>query len=43
MKKLIMVMATALAGAMLLIADTETVGGITWTYRITGDALVVLT
>ena len=28
---------TLLAAAMPIIADTETVGGYTWTYRINGD------
>ena len=33
MKKLIMIMAVAVAAAMPLMADTETVGGYTWEYR----------
>ena len=37
MKKLIMMLATAFAAAMPLMAETETVGGYTWTYRINGD------
>ena len=37
MKKLIMIMAVAVAAAMQIAADTETVGGYTWTYRINGD------
>ena len=37
MKKLMMVMATAIAAAMPLMADMETVGGYTWTYRIRND------
>ena len=36
MKKLIM-LTTAFAVAMPLMADTETVGGYTWTYRINGN------
>ena len=38
MKKLIMTMAVAIAAAMPLVAETETVGGYTWTYHINGDA-----
>ena len=37
MKKLMMVLTTAIAAAMPLMAATETVGGYTWTYRIIGD------
>ena len=36
MKKLI-VLTAALAATMPLMAETETVGGYTWTYRINGD------
>ena len=35
-KKLAMMMATAFAAAMPLMADTETVGDYTWMYRISG-------
>ena len=35
MKKLMMLVA-ALAAAMPLMAETEEVGGYTWTYRISG-------
>ena len=37
MKKLIMMMAVAIAAAMPLMADTEMVGGYMWTYQIKGD------
>ena len=36
MKKMLMALA-AVAVAFCAWADTETVGGYTWTYRITGD------
>ena len=32
-----MILAVALVVAMPLMAETETVGGYTWTYRINGD------
>ena len=37
MKKLMMVLVMAFAAAMPLLADEETVGGYTWTYRINGE------
>ena len=37
MKKLIMMLAAALAAVMSLLANEETVGGYTWTYRIVDD------
>ena len=37
MTKKLMMFALACAAAMPLIADTETVGGYTWTYRLNGD------
>ena len=36
-KKLTMMLAAAVAVAIGAWADTETVGGYTWTYRINGD------
>ena len=36
MKRLVM-LAVAIAAAMMAIAETEKVGGYTWTYRINGD------
>ena len=36
-KKLTMALAVALAAAIPIMADTETVGGYTWTYRVSGD------
>ena len=41
MRKLIM-LATAFAAAMPLVADTETVGGYTWTYEIYGDTAEIV-
>ena len=37
MKKFVMLMAAAFATAMPMMADTQTVGGYTWYYRIDGD------
>ena len=42
MKKLILVLAAAFAAAMPLMADTETVGGYTWTYQISGEMAMIL-
>ena len=42
MKRLIMMMAAAVAAAFGAWADTETVGGYTWTYRINGDTAGIL-
>ena len=39
MKRLVM-LAVAVAAAMPLMAETETVGGYTWTYRINGGTAV---
>ena len=41
MKKLMMVLATAFAAAMPIMAATETVGGYTWTYEINGGKAVI--
>ena len=41
MKKLIMMLATAFAAAMPMMADTETVGGYTWTYQINGEKVTI--
>ena len=42
MKKKLMMMFAALAVAFGAWAETETVGGYTWTYRISGDMAEIL-
>ncbi len=42
MKAKLMMMAAAVAVAFGAWADTETVGGYTWTYQISGDTAEVL-
>ena len=37
MKRLLVMIATAFAATMSLMAETETIDGYTWTYRINGD------
>ncbi len=41
MRKLMMLV-EALAAAMPLMAETEEVGGYTWTYRINGDTAEIV-
>ena len=40
--KSLLLLAAALAVAMPLMAETEEVGGYTWTYRINGDTAEIL-
>ena len=41
-RKLTMMLAAALAASLPLMADTETVGGYTWTYRINGGTAEIM-
>ena len=42
MTKKLMMLAAALAVAIGAWAETETVGGYTWTYRINGDTVEIM-